>query len=239
MTIEPQESGETLEDRVNESESEQTAEEFIQESLAESEEEMEEEDVWMKETVEAVEEEPEPAPISAPVGSADFSTSTYVSPQKLEEAQAFLNRYGIKTEHLTPKEVMTKIEKIQVAKEENAQVLSRGRVLDGIERLLSFVPEGFIGEFKRENDMDIARAEALGFKVFISDEAKLASSTGAADGRVKFGDQILMIIPEELHVANRLIKAERLAERRRAHDPQGKAQIDQSESDPLFPLIKL
>ena len=133
---------------------------------------------------------------------------------------------------------MEKIEKIHSAKKTVGQVLSRGRALDGIERLLSFVPRGYVGEFKRENDMDVSRAEALGFEVFISDEAKLESSTGTADGRVKLGDQILMIIPEELHVANRLIKADRLAARRKAHNQKGGI-IDQSGSDPLFPLIKL
>jgi hypothetical protein len=226
MTIKPQKVGESLEGRVNVEPEENVAEEII-DSLPKEEED----------TVKEIEVTEEP--VEGLLGSSTFSSNTHVAPQVLEEAHVFLNRYGIKTDHLTPKEVMAKIEKIHVAKEENAQVLSRGRALDGIERLLTFVPDGYIGEFKRENDMDINRAEALGFKVFISDEAKLASSTGAADGRVKFGDQILMIIPEELHVANRLIKAERLAERRKSHNFQGGAQIDQAGADPLYPLIKL
>ena len=79
----------------------------------------------------------------------DLGDSFYVAPQVAEEAHKFLNRYGIKTEGLTDKEVMEKIEKIQAAKEEAAQVLSRGRALDGIERLLDFVPEGYVGGFFR------------------------------------------------------------------------------------------
>jgi len=177
-------------------------------------------------------------PISVPVGPADYSSPTHIGPQVLEEATAFLDKYGIKTTDLSPKEVMDKIEKIKAAKEIAAQVLSRGRAIDGIERLLSFVPEGYIGEFKRENDMDISRAKALGFTVFESDEANLESSTGKSDGLVRLGDQLLMVIPEETYVANRLVKAERLAERRKAHDFKAGA-IDQKGSDPLFPLIEL
>lgn len=207
MPIEPQEVGETLEDRISGEVSD--------------------------EVLEAM-----PEPQEAPVGPADYKSTTHVAPQVLEEAHTFLNRFGIRTDDLSPKEVMEKIEKIHSAKKTVGQVLSRGRALDGIERLLSFVPRGYVGEFKRENDMDVSRAEALGFEVFISDEAKLESSTGTADGRVKLGDQILMIIPEELHVANRLIKADRLAARRKAHNQKGGI-IDQSGSDPLFPLIKL
>lgn len=207
MPIEPQEVGETLEDRISGEVSD--------------------------EVLEAI-----PEPQEVPVGPADYKSPTHVAPQVLEEAHTFLNRFGIRTDDLSPKEVMEKIEKIHSAKKTVGQVLSRGRALDGIERLLSFVPRGYVGEFKRENDMDVSRAEALGFEVFISDEAKVESSTGTADGRVKLGDQILMIIPEELHVANRLIKADRLAARRKAHNQKGGV-IDQSGSDPLFPLIKL
>jgi len=181
-------------------------------------------------------------PATAPVGAADFSTSSHVAPQVLEEAHVFLNRYGIQTADLTPKEVMTKIQKIQSYKEESAQVLSRGQALDGIERLLSFLPKGYTGSFMRENDMDISRAETQGFKVFISDEARLESSTGTSDGRVRYGDQILMMIPEEKFVANRLLKSDRLAARRKSHNQKAGA-VDQGSgnhaSNPLFPLIKL
>ena len=233
MTIKPQKEGESLEDRVVEEEEEKEEEEAAEEILG---------------TLPLIEEaelaevfpstEPEEVPESVPVGPADYSSSTHIGPQVLEEATAFLDKYGIRTKDLSPKEVMNKIEKIKAAKEIAAQVLSRGRAIDGIERLLSFVPEGYVGEFKRENDMDIERAKALGFKVFESDEAKVESSTGKSDGLVRLGDQLLMIIPEETYVANRLVKAERLAERRKSHTFKAGA-IDQKGADPLFPLIEL
>lgn len=260
MTIDPQREGESLEDRVEDS---SLADDIIASLPAE-----EESDVEMGEDSSGLAAEPQSDtvdsedvregvveekkylfdlegtadPESAPVGPADYESPTHVSPQVLEEAHKFLNQYGIRTEHLTPKEVMEKIEKIHTAKEEASQVLSRGQALDGIERLMTFVPEGFVGGFYRENDMDVSRAESLGFIVFKSEEANLESSTGTPDGRVRLGDQILMIIPEEEYVANRLIKAERLAERRKGRDHK-LGRVDQGSggegSHPLFPLIKL
>lgn len=216
MTIKAQKKGEALKDRVN-GEEEKSVEALAEEFMA---------------------SEDTPEPLSAPVGPEDHETPTHVSPQVLEEAHKFLNQYGIKTEGLTPKEVMHKIEKINAAKEEAAQVLSRGQATDGIERLLSFVPEGFVGGFFRENDMDVSRARSLGFKVFEDERANVESSTGKSDGLVRLGDQILMVIPEEKYVAHRLLKAERLAERRKAHDPKSGA-IDQGDASSLVPLIKL
>ena len=224
MTIKAQKKGEALKDRVEEDSKsvEDLAEEFMS-----SEEEAE-----LESGVDILE------PESAPVGAEDHETTTHIAPQVLEDAHKFLNRYGIKTEGLTPKEVMNKIEKIQAAKEEAAQVLSRGQATDGIDRLLSFVPEGFVGGFFRENDMDVSRARSLGFKVLEDERANLESSTGKSDGLVRLGDQILMIIPEEKYVAHRLAKADRLAERRKTHDPKSGA-IDQGDASSLVPLIKL
>lgn len=250
MTIEQQKEGESLEDRVNGTEEEDGIEavEEILDSLPEPEfEEVEVEGKKENPEIELAEiypsTEPEPEFETAPVGPADYQDDNYIGPQVLEEACQFLNKYGVMTDNLSPKEVMDKIKKIHAAKDVAAQVLSRGRAIDGIERILSFVPDGYIGEFKRENDIDVARARTLGFDVFKSEEAKLESSTGKADGLVRFGDQILMIIPEEMHIANRLVKADRLAERRKAHtrshgslsDPLG----DGKGANKLFPLIKL
>ncbi len=237
--IEPQKDDEGLESRL-----EAKAEELL-DSVPENEPEEETESVApvmseeeLEEHVNEIDEPEEIEPILASVGVIDFSSETHVSPQVLEDAHKFLNRYGIKTDQLTPKEVMHKIEKIQAAREVAAQVLSRGQALDGIERLLSFVPEGYVGEFKRENDMEVARARALGFEVFEDKRANLESSTGKSDGLVRLGDQILMIIREETYVAHRLAKADRLAEKRKAHDPKS-ATIDQGSADALVPLIKL
>ena len=254
--IEPQKDGESLEDRVN------GEEEFV---LEESKPEATEIDVGIEYisneelgVTEKIEEDtevevmvdpsytpeedqtgPYVEPESVPVGKADHQDEFYISPPKLEEIHQFLNKYGIMTEGLSPKEVIGKFKKVKEAKEEASQVLSRGRAIDGISRLLSFVPEGFIGEFKRENDIDISRAKTLGFTVLVSDDARLDSSTGKSDGLVRFGDQILMIIPEERHVGNRLAKAERLAKRRAARRVTEGSNIPQGEADPLFPLIKL
>ena len=261
MTIKAQKKGEALKDRVEEDSKsvEDLAEEFMS-----SEEEAELEsgvDILEPETTpttihrqridgamvsnkrileeaELAEVHPSTEPLTAPVGAEDHETPTHIAPQVLEEAHKFLNQYGIKTEGLTPKEVMHKLEKVHAAKEEAAQVLSRGQALDGIERLLTFVPEGYVGGFFRENDMDVKRAESLGFKVFEDERANAASSTGKSDGLVRLGDQILMIIQEEKYVAHRLVKADRLAERRKSHDPKSST-IDQGDASALVPLIKL
>ena len=228
MTIEPQESGETLEDMIEKT----NAADDILSSLPAPEPEPEPE----------LEAKPEEETRIAEIGPADYQDSEFVAPKVLAEALIFLNRYGIRTEGLTPKEVMNKIKKIEVAREEHAQVLSRGQALDGLERLLSFVPKGFVGEFKRENNEDIQRAETQGFVVLTCGDANLESPTGTPDDKVRFGDQILMIVPEERYVANRLNKAERLAARRKKQDHKH-GRVDQGKghegASPLVPLIKL
>lgn len=235
--IKPQKEGESLEERVNGDDEDliQAAEDIIESA---TEEETDAGDTAEMDSEEVQEELVEPEPETAPVGPADYEDSSYIAPQVLTKSREFLAKYGINITDLTPKEVMDKIKKIQVAKSEAAQVLSRGQAIDGIERLMAYVPEGFVGEFKRENDMDIARAEAMDFKVFFDEKANTESSTGTGDGRIRWGDCVLMIIPEEKYIARRLLKAERLAERRKLHDPNS-GPIDQAEADPLFQLIKL
>ena len=159
---------------------------------------------------------------------------------QIEEGRVFLEKYGINTSNLAPQDVFEKLQKIQNAKEEAAQVLSRGRALDGINRLLSFVPTGFTGGFFGENDIDVRRAEALGWEVLIDEDANKQSSTGASDNRVRLGDQVLMIIPEENYVGNLLAKAERFKKRRASRDPSNASQGDEvMGADPLFPIQNL
>ena len=86
--------------------------------------------------------------------------------------------------------------------------------------------------------MDVRLTNARGFNVLEDDRANLETSTRKSDGLVRLGDQILMIIPEEKYVAHRLAKADRLAERRKTHDPKSGA-IDQGDASSLVPLIKL
>ena len=172
--------------------------------------------------------------------AASIEEDAAYTERQIEEGIVFLEKYGIDTSEMSHYDVFVKLEKIQEAKEESAQVLSRGRVLDGIDRLLSYVPEGFKGGFFGDTDVDVARAEALGWAVFLDDRAGRASSTGVSDGRVKLGDQILMITPEEKYIGHLLAKAERFKIRREARDPNRPAQGDEIlGADPLFPIMKL
>lgn len=164
------------------------------------------------------------------------------SATQLETAHKFLNKYGIRTDKLSDEQVIGKLQKIQDAKNVAAQVLSRGRVVDTIERILDYVPDGMIGEFKRDNDLDISRAKALKWEVFVDEKAKLESATGTADGCTRLGDLILMVIPEEVYVGTRLARADRLAERRKIRKSKEKnpSQGDNiMGADPLVPVIQL
>lgn len=169
-----------------------------------------------------------------------------VSPEKVQECRMFLDRFGINESEYTDKEVIEKVRRIQKARESHAQVLSRGRTLDGLDRLLKFVPKGYVGEFKRENPEDISRAHALGFRVFKSEDAAVASSTGSADGKVRLGDCILMIIPEEEYIAAHLAKQDNIQRRRTSRAPE--KQVGQAvgahgsqkiEADPLVPIVPM
>ena len=129
--------------------------------------------------------------------------------KELHEAKLFLARYQVATKDMSDVEVIEKTRRIQGHKKTAVQVLSRGRVLDGLERLLSYVPKGFVGEFMTESDIGIARARSLGFEVLHCEEASQDSPTGKGDSLVRFGDQILMIIPEDQYIAMQVAKDER------------------------------
>ena len=168
--------------------------------------------------------------------------ATEYSASQLETAHKFLNKYGIRTSHLSDEQVIEKLRKIQDAKAVASQVLSRGRVIDTVSRILEYVPDGMIGEFKRDNDLDISRAKALKWEVFVDEKAKLESATGTADGCTRLGDLILMVIPEEIYVGTRLARADRLAERRKVRKSKERqpSQGDQiMGADPLVPVIQL
>ena len=156
----------------------------------------------------------------------------------IEEAKRFLDKYGIDITDLSDEEVIEKIQKIGKAKQVAVQVLSRGRVLDGLDRLLERVPKGFRGEFKRESDIDIKRAMALGWRPLIDDEAKKDTPTGKADGLIRFGDQILMIMPEEEYVAMRIAREERIKHRREARKPIRQKDSPEAQDLPT-PIIEL
>lgn len=160
-----------------------------------------------------------------------------VSSQLVEECKMFLENFGIDTSSDSDEEIVDKVRRIKAKRQTHAQVLSRGKVLDGLNRLLEFVPKGYVGEFVRETPDDISRKKALGFTVLSSPEANLESSTGSADSKVRLGDQILMIIPEEDYVAMQLARQDIIRKRRLARDP--KAQAKTADVDPLFPIVPM
>lgn len=136
---------------------------------------------------------------------------------RVEKARAWLENYGIDTEKMDDATVLQKVEIIKEATELKSEVLSRGRVLDSLDRLLGKVQPGFVGEFKRNNHTDIQLAEAMGWKVLIDSKLAKESDTPSADGRVILGDLILMVIPDTDYVAIKLAERRRRAKKREAH----------------------
>ncbi len=169
------------------------------------------------------------------------AAATEYSVSQLEMAHQFLNKYGIRTDKLSDLQVMEKLQKIQDAREVASQVLSRGRVMDTVDRILEDLPDGLVGEFKRDNDLDISRARALHWQVYIDKELAQQTLTAADDGCVRLGDLILMVIPEETYVGNRLARADRLAERRVVRKRKGKPKQGDEimGADPKVPIIQL
>lgn len=139
---------------------------------------------------------------------------------ELEKRRLFLDKYGMNIKGVPDDEIIAVYDRVMAISNEKIQVLSRGQVLSNIERLLTFVPEGYEGQFFREKDDEIHAAEALGWRVLINDKAKLESSTGAADGKVRLGDQIIMIMPKETFIALRFARDRHIQEIRRARDPK-------------------
>ena len=159
--------------------------------------------------------------------------------RQIDDGRAFLEKYAIDTSEMSPSDVIEKLRKIQHAKEDQAQVLSRGQILDGLGRLLSFVPKGQVGQFFSNDDVSVQRGRALGWKVFVDEKVRDESLTGESDGAVTLGDQILMIIPEEQYVGTLLAKAERFKARRESREHQPEQGDEHLGADPLFPIQKL
>lgn len=156
----------------------------------------------------------------------------------VRNARKFLLKYGIDESNYTDDEVLEKIEELRSIEASNVEVLSRGEVNDQINLALSRVPKGIKGQFFRNTDSDIFRANALGWEVFLDEEASKASPTGAADGRVILGDSILMVIPEARYVAQRLGEEKKLQTSRDARKPKNQAESTKSDSS-LIPIINL
>ena len=166
------------------------------------------------------------------------SVSTVPPPpdREVDQGREFLSLFGVNSDDKTDKEVIELIDKIQGIKEETAQVLSRGHVLGGIERILALVPRGFKGVLFREDKESIADAKGYGYEVFHHESAEMDSSTGTSDGIVRYGDCIVMIIPEADYIAKQLVRQRRVRKRRQARHL---GPIDQVDVDSRFPLLKM
>ena len=156
--------------------------------------------------------------------------------REVDQAREFLSLFGIDVIAKTDKEVIDLIDQIQDIKEETAQVLSRGHVLGGIERVLALVPKGLKGVLFREEPESIADAKGYGYVAFHHESAEAESSTGTSDGIVRYGDCIVMVIPEAQYVANHLVRQKRVRKRRQARHLNP---IEQVDIDPRFPLIQM
>jgi len=174
-------------------------------------------------TESATEPTTEEAPNESLVESQELREIFYEEPE-LKQAIQVLARYQVDVNKLTNDEVVEKYRRIIGAKKKVVQVLSRGRTLDGIDRLLSFVPTDYVGEFKGDNDADIARATGLGWKPFSHEGASIASVTGKGDSLVRLADQILMIMPEDEYIAMQMAKDERHARTRQGRELKKTAQ---------------
>lgn len=162
-------------------------------------------------------------------------------PKEVEKGFKLLDRLNIDTTDMSVEEMIQKVEKIRTFKEVSATVLTRGQTLAGMERLLKYVPKGMVGEFKRDDPDEIARAKALGWKVFEHEEAKRDSLTGSADNKMRIGDLILCVMPEEQYAGLILSREERIADRRgRRTAATVPAQGDGTMSaDPTFPVFNI
>jgi hypothetical protein len=138
---------------------------------------------------------------------------------------------------LSAEEAVEKAERIRKARSKAAQVLSRGRTLDTLDRVLAYVPDGYVGQLVRESDVDIDRFRILGFELFESEAAKKESSHGTADGKVRVGDQILMTIREEEYAALMYERELRKARKREAHKPAVRQRKFEDETDNEVPTF--
>lgn len=159
-----------------------------------------------------------------------MARSKTASAEMLTKARELLTRFKIDVDELTDEEVVEKFIKINKAKAQKAQVLSLGQTVGAIKRVLGKVPKGFVGELKRNTDLDIAEAESKGWIVYSSPDSVVDqedSPTAGGDSSIRIGDCILMVIAEEDYVAMRLAEEERFrdrrAQRKRRHSLAGVA----------------
>lgn len=145
-----------------------------------------------------------------------------------------LQEFEIAHKDLTPEEAIEKAKKVSEAEARAIQALSRGRTLDAIDRVLAqHVPAGYVGVLCRNNELDIARYQGLGYEVVLSEDPKKAGATPtpAADRMIRVGDSILMQISEEEHKTLLKVKARRIREKRARTDPRVMARAEAMKSN--------
>lgn len=95
---------------------------------------------------------------------------------------------------LTPEEADELLEQ-KVAKV--MQILNRGQINDSLENLKrEHVPPGYRSKFVRESEEAIVRYQNLGFGFTYREGAK-SRGHATGDGRIRYGDTVLMTISEE------------------------------------------
>ena len=165
---------------------------------------------------------------------------------RAEKAREYILKHNLKATkrdvegeevELSAEEALEKAERIRLARSKAAQVLSRGRTLDTLDRVLAYVPDGYVGQLVRESDVDIDRFTILGFELFESQAAKKESSHGTADGKVRVGDQILMTIREEDYAALMYERELRKARKREAHKPAARRRKFEDETSSDVPTF--
>lgn len=167
---------------------------------------------------------------------AKVKAKVEIDPMLVEAGRDFLHKYAIDSQHMSDEEVVELVKKVKKTKAATAEVLSRGPTLSAAELLLSYVPKGFQGEFFRNDSHSIHRAKAKGWEIFHNEEAAKQTSTGSGDTTVLLGDQILMIQPLDIYLAEKVNRAERLRDRRAKRNIKAKAN---RELPPEFQLFDL
>lgn len=154
----------------------------------------------------------------------------------VKNSRDFLRKFGVDESRYSDDEVLEKIEKIREVQSENVQVLSRGDATDQIKTFINKIPRGLIGEFVPDRPIDIERRKALGWIVFLDEEAASTSPTGASDSVIRLADCILMVIPEEKLVAQRMGQESHLQDARLKRDPK-RAADEAGKDSSLSPIL--
>ena len=137
--------------------------------------------------------------------------------RKLDFAVKVLAEEGIdpQSRGMTAEEAVEKAERLLARRQSAVQVLARGQTVDALASVIEKLPSDREGQFVRDTPGDIARAEALGFRIELGMDVKGLHDTG--DNRVKVGDTVLMTIDRD---EKRVVDRVRITERNRKNRVQ-------------------